>query len=213
MAYIFMDESGDLGFDLSKKGASTYFLITFVVTQDKRALERMVGKAFRSLTKKQIRHHVGVLHAYKEDAKTRRRLLKGLAGIDMTVLCIYLNKEQVFTDFQNEKSVLYTVITNILLSRILTKGLVPADEPIHMVASRRETSRFLNENFTGYLRSRTKADHSLELNVEIKVPADEKSLQVADMVSWAIFRKYEYGDETYYDLIKQKIAEEYPLFG
>jgi hypothetical protein len=31
---------------------------------------------------------------------------------------------------------------------------------------------------------------------------------VVDLVIWAIYRKYEYGDETYYQLIKGKIKEE-----
>jgi hypothetical protein len=50
------------------------------------------------------------------------------------------------------------------------------------------------------------------MEVSIKSPHEEKSLQVVDFVSWAIFRKYEYGDDSYYNLIKNKIAEENPLF-
>ena len=38
------------------------------------------------------------------------------------------------------------------------------------------------------------------------------TLQAVDFVSWAIFRKYEYGDDSYYNLIKNKIVEENPLF-
>lgn len=32
------------------------------------------------------------------------------------------------------------------------------------------------------------------------------------MVGWAIFRKYEYGDESYYDIIKPLIIEENSLY-
>jgi len=35
MAYIFMDESGDLGFDFSKKKTTTFFLVTFIFTTSK----------------------------------------------------------------------------------------------------------------------------------------------------------------------------------
>jgi len=38
------------------------------------------------------------------------------------------------------------------------------------------------------------------------------SKQAVDFVSWSIFRKYQYGNESYYNFIKQKIAEESPLF-
>jgi hypothetical protein len=48
--------------------------------------------------------------------------------------------------------------------------------------------------------------------VEIRPPHQEKSLQVVDVACWAIFRKQEHGDSSYYNLIKQKIVEENPLF-
>lgn len=54
--------------------------------------------------------------------------------------------------------------------------------------------------------------HALRLHIEIKTPHEEKALQAVDFVSWAIFRKYEYGDESYYQTIKGKITEENPLF-
>jgi hypothetical protein len=212
MAYIFLDESGDLGFDLKKKGTSKHFLITFLFAKDKTALERVVKKTFRSMPKKQIWQHVGILHAYKEHPKTRLRMIKAFNDTDVSVLCIYLNKKQVYTKLQDEKSVLYTNVTNILLSRLFTKKLVPTDGAVHLIASRRETNRFLNKNFMDYLKAQTKTNHALDLKVDIKTPAEEKALQVADMISWAIFRKYEFNDDSYYELIKQKIVEENPLF-
>jgi len=46
----------------------------------------------------------------------------------------------------------------------------------------------------------------------VKILAEQKALQAADFVSWAIFRKYEYNDDNYYNLIRGKIVEENPLF-
>lgn len=51
-----------------------------------------------------------------------------------------------------------------------------------------------------------------KLEIEIKTPHQEKCLQIVDMASWAIFRKWEHQDESYYNLIKSKIIEERPLF-
>jgi hypothetical protein len=55
-------------------------------------------------------------------------------------------------------------------------------------------------------------NHKLDLRIEIKTPGQEKSLQAVDFASWSIFRKYQHGDSTYYDLIKNIIIEENPLF-
>jgi len=81
-----------------------------------------------------------------------------------------------------------------------------------LIASRRETNKFLNENFRNYLNAQVKNRHKVNINISIKSPSGEKVLQAVDFVSWTIFRKYEYGDDSYYNLIKNKIVEENPLF-
>ena len=78
MEYIYLDESGDLGFDASKRN-SKYFIITVLSTANKRAVEKVVKKAFKSLPKKVISKHSGVLHCCKEKPQTREKLL-GLLG-------------------------------------------------------------------------------------------------------------------------------------
>jgi len=70
----------------------------------------------------------------------------------------------------------------------------------------------LNQNFKNYLCDTAKTSHKLDLIVEIKTPFEEKALQAVDFASWAIFRKYQYGDDSYYNIIKNKIVEESPLF-
>ena len=127
-------------------------------------------------------------------------------------MTIYINKQKVYTKLRNEKDVFYNFVTNILLDRIMTKKLIPTNEPITLVASQKETSKFLNLNFKNYLTQQAKVNHKLDLVVEIKTPFEEKALQAVDFVSWAIFRKYEYDDESYYRIFKHKIFEENVLF-
>jgi len=74
---------------------------------------------------------------------------------------------------------------------------LPLDKKVIFIASRRETNKYLKENFKDYLEKQTTSNHNLTLEVQIATPDEEKSLQVADFVYWAIFRKYERGDETY----------------
>jgi hypothetical protein len=208
-----MDESGDLGFNFKKVKTSKYFVITFVFTKDRVVLERMIKKVFKGFSKKDIKNNNGTLHAFKESPKTRQKLLnifheKKAADI----IVIYLNKSKVYTKLHDEKHVLYNYVANILLDRVCTKKLIPIDEKIKIVASRRETNKFLNDNFKSYLKGQIKNNHKLDIEIEIASTFAEKGLQVADMVSWAVFRKYEHGDDSYYNIIKQEIVEENPLF-
>jgi hypothetical protein len=96
-----------------------------------------------------------------------------------------------------------------LLDRIITKKLIPTDQKIQLIASRRETNHFLNENFKNYIKNSSSA----EIEVLVKTPSEEKGLQVADFISWSAFRKYEHQDEIYYDTIKSLVVEDKTLFG
>jgi len=66
--------------------------------------------------------------------------------------------------------------------------------------------------FKDYLENQLKNKHKAKIKILIKTPSEEKALQAVDFASWAIFRKYEYGDDSYYKLIKKIIIEESPLF-
>jgi hypothetical protein len=211
MSYIFMDESGDLGFDLSKSKTSKYFVVSFLLAADKKPVEKIVKKINRTEAKRS-KLHTGVLHSVKTRPKTRLALLNHLALQDISILAIYLNKQKMHTTLQDEKQVLYNFVTNILLDRLMTKKLIPTNEPITLVASRRETNKFFNDNFKTYLTKQVKTNHLLPLKVEIKSPSQEKCLQIVDFVSWSIFRNREHDDDTYYNVIRSKIVEESPLF-
>lgn len=212
MSFIFLDESGDLGFDFTKGKTSKFFVISFLFVKNKDSVDRIVNKIFKSFSILERKFHNGCLHCHKETPKVRSRLLNLLNEKDVSIMSIYLNKKKVYTKLHDEKHVLYNYVTNILIDRIYTKKLIPIEEKIHLIASRRETNKFLNKNFKDYLESQINEKHKLCINIEIKAPHEEKCLQIADFVCWAIFRKIEHGDESYFNLVKQKIVEISPLF-
>ncbi len=211
MGFIFLDESGDLGFDFTKKKTSRYFIITFLFVRNKRTLEKLIKQIFRTLSVKERKYIKGILHSNKAKPIIRKTVLSKISLNDISIIAIILNKNKVYTKLQNEKHILYNYVTNILLDRIYTKELIPSDEIIHLVASRRETNKFLNENFRNYINSSNQ--RKLEIKVEIKTPGEERCLQIVDFASWAIFRKYELNDSEYYGIIKNVICEENFLFG
>lgn len=211
MAFIFLDESGDLGFNFKKKKTSKFFVITSLFVNNQRPIEKIVKKTHSELRKRYKRKR-GVLHAVKERPLTRQRLLKRLAEQDIALMTIYLNKSKVYTRLQDEKQILYNYVANILLDRVFAKRIIDFKGRIFLIASRRETNKFLNENFKNYINNQAKNIHRKNIQVEIKTPHQEKSLQVVDFACWAVFRKYEYGDDSYYNIIKGKIVEESPLF-
>jgi len=211
MAYIFLDESGDLGFNFEKKRTSKFFVITVLFVEQKRAIEKLVRKIHSGLRKK-YKVKSSILHATKEEPANIARVCRGLADKNCKIMTIYLDKSKVYTNLRDEKHILYNYIVNILLDRIINHRLVSKKDGITLIASRRETNKFLNQNFRDYLCRQIKNNHGSELKVEIKTPAEEKCLQAVDIASWAIFRKYEYGDDSYYQKLKAVIVEENALY-
>lgn len=208
MAYIFLDESGDLGF---KKTSSKWFLFTIAIIQDARALERIVKKIWRPMKKKHKR--LGELHASQEKDITRKRMLKMLSEInELKVLCIILNKEKVYVDFQNQKNYLYNYTANILLDRLHTKEILAFGEAVNLYIDRKDTKKQLRENFIRYLTDSMKKRRDGDFSVVLHSSHENKSLQAVDFISWAIFRKYEKGDYEFYEIIKKKIVDERLLF-
>ena len=113
----------------------------------------------------------------------------------------------------DEKHFLYNYVVNILLDRLVTRGGVHIDDTIHVVASQRETSRTLNDTFVAYLARRASERIGPRLTVDIQPAAAAKGLQIVDCLSWSLFRKYEYGDSSYADIIAAKVIEEYSIYG
>jgi hypothetical protein len=183
MSFIYVDESGDLGFNFDKAGTSKYFVVTFLFCPNHRSIEKIINKTYDALSVNEKKRHSGIFHCYKEKPVVRQRVLRLLAERDASVLAVILNKQKVYTKLQDEKHVLYNYVTNILLDRICTRKLIPIDQPITLIASRRETNRYLNSNFTSYLETQIRDSHKIDLTVTIKNHSENKGLQVADFVS------------------------------
>jgi len=208
MAYIFLDESGDLGF---KKSSSKWFLFTIAIVSDLRSLERVVKKIWRPLKKKHKK--LGELHASHEKNITRKRVLEQLNEVnDLKILCVILNKKKVYVDLQNQKNYLYNYTANILLDRLHTKEMLKPGESLNLYIDRKDTKKLLRENFINYLTHSMKKRHNGAFKVELRSSYENKSLQAVDFMSWAIFRKYERGDYEFYEMIKSKITDERLLF-
>jgi len=208
MVYIFLDESGDLGFS---ENSSKWFLFTIAMTNDRRALERVVKKIWKPLKKKH--KSLGELHAYHSDDVTRKRLLSRLNNIkDLKVLCVVLNKKKVYIDLRNQKNYLYNYTANVLLDRLHKSGVLPADDAIHLFIDRKDTKKKLTENLVNYLTESMEKRRHGKTVVELHTSHENRSIQAVDFISWAIFRKYERDDHEFYEIIKEKIVDERLLF-
>jgi len=208
MVVIYMDESGDSGLDFSKKKTSRYFVVALLLCRDPKPIEKTVKNIFSGFSKSEVRSHHGTLHAYKERPEIRKRLLRGIADNDNSIMIIWLDKRKGNMNILNASHVLYNSLTIAILDRLMENQLMVPNEPIRLIASRRETSRFLNNNFLKEIEDSVWKKHNIRVEIDLRTPDQVKGLQAADCLAWSFFRKYEHGDSSYADIVLDRVIEE-----
>ena len=207
MVYIYADESGCLGFDFSKKGTKRHLLITFLILKEWRPISSVVKNVVKTLPKKTLRKKNSYLHANYEKPVTITRLLKGLAINDIQIAAMRLDKRKVLVS--GNPNELYSSMFVTLINRLYADGIISKSDEIKFIASRRNTSEKLNDDFAKSIEHCTN-DVSFDFN--ILSARDDKCLQAVDFVSWALWQKYENCDESYSDIISGKIVKEYVMY-
>jgi hypothetical protein len=207
MIYALFDESGDLGFNLNMERTSSIFLVTFLITEDKRSLVSAIKKPFITLIRSGKKRPSGVLHSYYEDKNTRKRVLNLLAEKKIQIATMRLDKRKIFVSENPHQ--LYTSMVVALINRLYSNGIFPVDDDVCLIASQMHTNKHRNREFLSIIKSETDTP---KFSVHIETPFSEKGLQAADFISWALWRKYEMGDKEYSNIIDDKIVGEYEFY-
>jgi len=147
------------------------------------------------------------LHAHYEKPITKKRLLQGLATKDIRIATMRLDKRKVF--LPGNPNELYSSMVVALINRLYADGIISKSDEIKFIASRRNTSEKLNDDFTKSIEHCT---NDVSFDFSILSARDDKCLQAVDFVSWALWQKYENCDETYSDIISSKIVKEYVMY-
>lgn len=200
MRYVFIDESGEFGMDFTKDKTSKYFVITALETTDKKPIEKAVTRVFKSIKSKK---RINSLHANRDSDAIRKKLLSELAKCDFRITAVVIDKKkQVLGDFHSVyKGLLRATMSYTAFYCIYEAKPAPAE--ISLCISRLHTKTSLNEDIVNIFSNNKRDD--LIVKTEIKPPNTERCLQAVDFISWAIFRKFEYGDESFFKIIKSKI--------
>lgn len=209
--YLYLDESGDLGFDFETKKSSKTFVITILACFNDET-RRMFRKAIQRTIKNKInrnkkKQRVQEIKGSKSDINAKKYFLRYLESADWKIYSIILNKINVNADLKSPigKEKLYN-----LLARILIEELIPilrnTNGKVELIVDKSKSIEAIKE-FNHYLESHLKAH--LPLNVPLDIyhlrSYEIYELQAADIFCWGIFRKYEYQDFEWHNCFSDKI--------
>ncbi len=202
--YIYLDESGDLGFD--EYQSSKYIVISLLTVKDKKKIERRMRKIKRSALRKKYRKHA---EFKKERQEVARPILRHLIKEEFELYTVIVNKSKVKQSLRESKEILY----NYIVSIILLSCPFEFGEQVELIIDKRSSKRLILQNFEGYLQDKIKA---LNKNISLTITHAEShsfpGIQAVDFMAWAILRKYEREDFEFYNLLKEKIVTEKQLF-
>ena len=207
MTYIYFDESGDLGFDFTKQKTSKHLLVVFLIIKEKTPIISLVKRVFKTLPTARKQKNNGVLHAHYEKFSTIKKMLYNLSIQNIKIATMRLDKRKLL--ILGNPNEIYTNIVISLLNKLYANGYIDNTDNIELIASRRNTSKYLNKQFTDNIINKVPED--IILDVSIVKPSDDKCLQAVDFISWSFWHKYENDDNTYSDIISHAVIDEYEM--
>lgn len=215
MILLFQDESGDCSF--SQNSCYRHFVITFLSIDPTQLnkLKRRLKRKFKSFIKKGWNKS----EEFKASSLNRdvrfgksavSSVLNNLVIIpSLEISYIAINKEKITNQSfrQAPYGPAYNYFTGLLLSEMM---FCDGMSDIHLVYDKRNKETHTNKHYREYLETiifGKALENNANVNLHIEGGESHKfyGLLAVDYFSWALFRKFEYKDDSFFNLFKKKL--------
>jgi hypothetical protein len=202
MFFLYLDESGDLGFDFFAKKPSKFFSVT-VLTVDGIETNRRLINAVKKTIKRKLPKGQAEMKGAKDSIGVKEYFYRQVSAIPYDIYSVTLNKRRVYDRLARQKDRVYNFIARNVLERIpVEKASTRMEVIIDRSKSKKEIREF-NEYIIHHIKGRI--DPLVPLDVYHWPSHENLGLQAVDTFSWGIFRKYEKKDYTWFNVFKGKV--------
>lgn len=208
MWYIYLDESGDLGFDFVNKKPSRHFTITLLAINGEdnhKKIKFAIRKTIkRKLLKNKKVHQKDLeLKGTQTSVPIKEYFYKLIADVRFGLYSITIPKRKVFEYLSHSKDRFYNYIARLVLDQI---PFEKARERVYLYIDKSKGSQGISE-FDQYVTTQLKArlDPRVPLEIYHRHSNEVPGLQAVDLFCNGIFKKYEKEDLTWYEIFKHKI--------
>lgn len=209
MWYLYLDESGDLGFDFINKKPSKFFVITILAIQghdNNRKLFNGVKKTIRrKLNPKGKRKRIVYeLKGTNTTTEIKNYFYDQIQNIDFRLYSIVLNKRRVYDYLTKDKPRVYNYVARLLLDKI---PIGDATTHINFTIDRSKSKPEIVD-FNNYIQTHLKAKirPTVPLYIDHQNSCKNHGLQAVDMFSYGIFEKNERKKGDWYNVFRDKVA-------
>ncbi|MBU1007303.1 MAG: DUF3800 domain-containing protein [Candidatus Omnitrophica bacterium] len=208
MWFLYLDESGDLGFDFVNKKPSNYFTVTILAVSESNRNRAIIKGCTKTLRRKLNppgfrKRIVQELKATETTLKIKKYFYKQLKGVRFGLYSITLNKRRVYQELAEKKAHVYNYIARLVLDKI---PFETASQRVCLTIDKSKSKPQIQE-FNSYIIGQLKGrlNPSVPLDIVHSLSTENRALQATDMFCWGIFRKYERKDLQWYDIFKDKV--------
>ena len=207
---IYLDESGDLGFDFSKRKTSRKFVITVLVCDGADAIQGFRKAVRRSLKNKlnSKRNLTNELKGTNTTHAIKEYFFRQLTSDGWRIYSVILNKNRVYDNLRTKqgKKKLYNFLARFVLEKI---DLTKAGSVVNLVVDRSKTSAEIRD-FNSYVENQLQGLLPLVVPLFIthELSCNNPGLQAVDLFCWGMFRKYEKNDTKWYKVFQKEISYE-----
>ena len=202
MLYLYLDESGDLGFDFFAKKPSKYFTVTVMLVYGMESRKR-IAKAVKRTLQNKLAKKGTELKGAKQSIEVKRYFYRHVESVPFELYALTLNKRRVYDYLSQKKDRVYNFIARKVLDVI---PFVNASVRVGLVIDRSKSKKEIRE-FDEYLirQLNSRIEPRIPLDIDHHLSHEDLPLQAVDLFSWGIFRKYEKDDMEWFDVFKGKI--------
>lgn len=209
--FIYLDESGDLGFDFTKQKTSKYFVITLLICDGKQSQDGINTAVKRTLrnklnNKKSNKRVKKELKGSNTSLAIKQYFAKQLPEKGYEIYSVALNKTRVNLDLRSKsaKKKLYNFLSRFILEKVCFSESVGL---VSLVVDKCKNKPEMRD-FNSYLENQLEAllPLNVRLNIDHLSSEENSGLQAVDMFCWGISRRYAFDDYDWYSLYKGQVV-------
>ncbi len=205
--FIYLDESGDLGFN---KGSSKYFVISLITMNPETNLLLK-----RKIIKVKKIYNIGKnieIKGNKSSYSLRMNILKEICSLPIDIYSITTKKYGINKALRKDTNIFYNYMVNLILVPFIEKT---KHNNICLIADNRINKVSKGMRFGDYLKYKLFFEKSL-YNIKLKIDYYDSmtsyGLQAVDFVSNSIFKSYEQGNKIYVRALERNIIQNKKLY-
>lgn len=195
MWYLYLDESGDLGFDFVNKKPSKFFTVTILAMSSQDANTKMLKAVKKTLARKlnPKNKRKRIVHELKGTGTTvevKKYFYQQVKNIKFGIYSVTLNKKRLFEKLTRDKERVYNFIARQVIDKI---PFEKADGiRVELILDKCKGKPEIEE-FNKYIRNQLQArlNPSTPLDIYHRISHENFGLQACDLFCWGIFQKHE----------------------